>query len=89
MTTEQIIHPKTVLVMLEQAQAQVAELKAQVAELTADRDKWYNLTLSHNEHRKWLLEMHRRTDTKLRIAIAQRDRAQGVPFEETEDEDEW
>jgi hypothetical protein len=89
MTTEQIIHPKTLLVMLEQAQAQVAELKAQVAELTADRDKWHNLTLSHNEHRKWLLEMHRRTDTKLRIAIAQRDRAQGVPFEETEDEDEW
>lgn len=89
MTTEQIAYPKALLAMLEQAQAQVAELTAQVAELTADRDKWHNLTLSHAEHHKWLIKMHRRTSMQLRIAIAQRDRAQGVPLEETEDEDEW
>lgn len=82
MTTEQIVHPKTLLVMLERAQAQVAEL-------TTDRDKWHGLALSHAEHHKWLIEMSRRQRAELRIAIAQRDRALGIPFEETYDEDEW
>ena len=48
-------YPKTLLVMLEQAQAENARLIAELEAMTADRDKWRNAAAGwHQNSREWL-----------------------------------
>ena len=90
MTTEQIAYPKALLVMLEQSQAQVAELTAQVAELTADRDKYRNAAASwYQNSREWLARWrHEREKNEWQQRKVDKAMGWNLTGDETDEEDE-
>lgn len=52
---DHVTYSKTLVVMLEQAQATNARLIAELEAMTADRDKWRNAAASwHQNSREWL-----------------------------------
>ncbi len=52
---QQLEYPKTLMVMLEQAQAENARLTAELETMTADRDKWQNAAKGWYENSgQWL-----------------------------------
>jgi hypothetical protein len=85
-----VAYPKTLLVMLEQQQAENASLTAELQKMTADRDKWRRAAEGWFENSKQWLERWRHEREKNAWQQAKIDKIMGwnLTGDETENEED-